>query len=215
MIATGAKYHHERYDGKGYPNGLSGDNIPLVARIIGVADAYDAMTSNRCYRDTLPQEIVRQEIVKGRGSQFDPVIADLMLEIIDEDREYSLRQKDFYKKTILVVDDESVNRKVVEHIMKENTMYEVVGCASGKEALEILEKRVVQLILLDIWMPEMDGFETLKHIQEKYNIPVVLMTGDRDKKTIQKAEEMGVDDYLTKPFLPLELNEIAHSILDN
>lgn len=55
----------------------------------------------------------------------------------------------------------------------------------------------------------------MKHIQEKYNIPVVLMTGDRDKKTIQKAEEMGVDDYLTKPFLPLELNEIAHSILDN
>lgn len=213
MIATGAKYHHERYDGKGYPNGLSGDNIPLVARIIGVADAYDAMTSNRCYRDTLPQEVVRQEIVKGRGSQFDPVIADFMLEIIDEDKEYSLRQKDFYKKTILVVDDESVNRMVVEHIMKDNPMYDVVGCASGKEALEILEKRVVQLILLDLWMPEMDGFETLEHIQEKYNIPVVLMTGDKDKETLQRAEEMGVDDYLTKPILPLQLNEIAHSIL--
>ena len=96
MITDGAKYHHERYDGKGYPNGLSGGDIPLVAQILGVADAYDAMTSNRCYRDALSQKIVRQEIVKGKGTQFNPAIADIMLEIIDEDTEYRLRQNDLY-----------------------------------------------------------------------------------------------------------------------
>ena len=54
-IAVAAKYHHERYDGKGYPNGFAGEKIPEVARILGVADAYDAMASNRSYRDTLSQ----------------------------------------------------------------------------------------------------------------------------------------------------------------
>ena len=92
-IALGAKYHHERYDGKGYPEGLKGGNIPLVARIIGVADSYDAMTSNRSYRRVMPQEVVRAEIEKGMGTQFDPVFAEIMLNIIDEDRNYELREK--------------------------------------------------------------------------------------------------------------------------
>lgn len=92
-IVIGAKYHHERYDGMGYPEGLSGENIPLVARIIGVADAYDAMTSNRSYREGLPQQVVRNEIIKGKGAQFDPVFAGIMLNIIDEDKNYDLREK--------------------------------------------------------------------------------------------------------------------------
>lgn len=93
-VCYGAKYHHERYDGKGYPNGLKGDAIPEIARIIAVADAYDAMTSDRSYREALPQEVVREEILKGRGTQFDPRIADIMLEMIADDKDYSLRQKE-------------------------------------------------------------------------------------------------------------------------
>jgi len=92
-LHTGARFHHERYDGTGYPDGLSGDNIPEEARIIAVADAYDAMTSRRSYRDALPQEKVREEIRKGRGSQFDPKFADIMLELMDEDKDYNLREK--------------------------------------------------------------------------------------------------------------------------
>ena len=92
-IATGARWHHERYDGRGYPDGLVGDNIPLVARIICVADSYDAMTSNRSYREVLPQSVVRSEIEKGKGTQFDPIFAEIMLQIIDEDTEYNLREK--------------------------------------------------------------------------------------------------------------------------
>ncbi len=85
----GARCHHERYDGKGYPDGLSGDEIPEVARIIAVADAYDAMTSNRSYRNSLPKEKVRTEIEEGMGRQFDPKFAKLMLEMIDEDKDYN------------------------------------------------------------------------------------------------------------------------------
>ena len=89
-LGIGARWHHERYDGKGYPDGLKGEEIPLQARIICVADAYDAMTSNRSYRSSMSQDKVKTEIIEGRGTQFDPGIADVMLEIIDEDKEFEL-----------------------------------------------------------------------------------------------------------------------------
>ena len=80
-IAYGAGYHHERYDGKGYPGQLKGENIPYVARIAAVADSFDAMTSKRVYRDSLPIDVVIEEIEKNKGTQFDPQIADAFLEI--------------------------------------------------------------------------------------------------------------------------------------
>ncbi len=92
-LITGAKYHHERYDGRGYPDGLSGENIPIEARIIAVADAYDAMSSKRAYRGVIPQAQVRAEVEKGKGTQFDPVFADIMLSMIDEDKEYEMCEK--------------------------------------------------------------------------------------------------------------------------
>ena len=212
-IALGAKFHHERYDGKGYPNGLTGDNIPEIARIIGVADSYDAMASNRSYRKILPQEIIRTEIEKGKGTQFDPNIASVMLKMIDEDKSFLLKEKSKMKKTVLVVDDEPMNIKMVEIIMRDEPMYNLIGANGGAEVLKILEERKADLILLDIVMPELDGFETLSLIREKYNIPVVFMTGDKKIETIKKATEYGVEDYITKPFLPLALKEIIHSIL--
>lgn len=91
-IEIGARHHHERYDGGGYPDHLRGEEIPFEARIIGVADAYDAMTSNRSYRKYLDQSVVRDQIEKGKGSQFDPEYADMMLKIIDEDVSYILHE---------------------------------------------------------------------------------------------------------------------------
>ncbi len=93
-IEIGAHYHHERFDGKGYPEGLAGNEIPEIARIIAVADAYDTMTSRRSYRDVLPQDVVREEIAKGRGLQFDPVFTDIMLKMIDEDTRYEMREEE-------------------------------------------------------------------------------------------------------------------------
>ena len=92
-LKNGVRWHHERIDGKGYPDGLSGDAIPEYAKIISVADAYDAMTSNRSYRDSLSQALVREEIEKQKGSQFDSLVADKMLEIIDADVDYQLREQ--------------------------------------------------------------------------------------------------------------------------
>jgi len=80
----GASYHHEKYDGTGYGKQLVGEEIPLVARIIGVADAYDAMSSNRCYRNALSSEKVIDELNNGTGTQFDPKIVPFMLEMIED-----------------------------------------------------------------------------------------------------------------------------------
>ena len=83
-LSVGAHYHHERYDGKGYPDGMKGEEIPETARIIAVADAYDAMTSSRSYRKELSYEKTKEELRKGMGTQFDPKYAQIMLDIIEE-----------------------------------------------------------------------------------------------------------------------------------
>jgi energy-coupling factor transport system substrate-specific component len=82
-VWEGALYHHERYDGKGYTLGLKGEDIPLNARIIGIADAFDAMTANRVYRKKLDFSVVLDELKKGKGTQFDPQLVDIILKLID------------------------------------------------------------------------------------------------------------------------------------
>ena len=77
------KHHHERYDGHGYPGKLVGEDIPYLARITAVADSFDAMTSKRTYRDSMPLDVVKQEIEKNKGTQFDPKIADTFLDILN------------------------------------------------------------------------------------------------------------------------------------
>nr|WP_106779345.1 HD-GYP domain-containing protein [Lysinibacillus timonensis] len=78
-------YHHERYDGKGYPSGLKGDQIPLFARIVAIADTFDAMTTKRIYRDELELKYVLNEIRKNKGTQFDPEIVDVFLSLFEKD----------------------------------------------------------------------------------------------------------------------------------
>jgi HD-GYP domain-containing protein (c-di-GMP phosphodiesterase class II) len=72
--AEAIKYHHERYDGRGYPDGLKGEDIPLAARIVTVADSFDAMTSARPYRSALPHDVALAEVVRGKGVHFDPQV---------------------------------------------------------------------------------------------------------------------------------------------
>ena len=83
-VEEGTRYHHERYDGKGYPDGLKGEEIPLFARIISVADTFDAMTSNRVYRNHMDTDYVMNEMKRGRGTQFDPDALDAFLRLVDK-----------------------------------------------------------------------------------------------------------------------------------
>ena len=83
-VLEGTRYHHERYDGRGYPDGLKGDEIPLFSRIIGVADAFDAMTSNRVYRNHMDTDYVMNEMARGRGTQFDPDALDAFMRLVQK-----------------------------------------------------------------------------------------------------------------------------------
>lgn len=212
-VGYGAKYHHERYDGNGYPNGLSGGDIPEIARIIAVADAYDAMASDRSYRKALPQNVVRNEILNGKGSQFDPEIADIMLQIIDEDKEYTLRQTKEKIRTILAVDDDRMILLTLEHILKDMEEIRVISVQTKQEALDIIDSTDISLVILDLKMPDTDGFSLYQEIQAKKDIPAILMTGDRSLETIKRIRELGIDDYLTKPINGALTRETVHSIL--
>lgn len=213
MIAQGSRWHHERYDGNGYPNGLAGEDIPEVARIIGVADAYDAMTSNRSYRKIMSQDEVRKEIEGGKGTQFDPKIADIMLEMIDEDVLYQMKQKSETIKNILIADNEPEVSNMIENILHNENGYIVHKTSSGKKVLHILNETSIDLILLDVGLPDMNGFEVCKEIRKTWDIPIVFIIADKNFDTIERAADMGIKDYLSKPVTELTLLEVIRSIL--
>jgi HD-GYP domain-containing protein (c-di-GMP phosphodiesterase class II) len=83
-VATWIRHHHERWDGKGYPDGLAGERIPLPSRIIGASDALDAMTTARAYRDALSLEQATDELAKQAGKQFDPQVANCLIELLGD-----------------------------------------------------------------------------------------------------------------------------------
>ena len=214
-IAIAAKYHHERYDGKGYPNGLLGENIPELARILAIADSYDAMTSNRSYRKGLPQSVVRSEIEKGKGTQFDPDVADIMLQIIDEDKEYTLRQIERTDYKILMVgEDSECNQRVKDTLYKES-IYEVImqNTVNVEDVLEKLEEHSFELIIIDIQMDKGNGWQILQAIKEKYEIPIIVMSDDNNLRNTKEFKEVGCNDYITKSFSSLMLNEIIYNMM--
>ena len=92
-LAAGAHHHHERFDGKGYPDGLVGENIPWVARIIAVADTFDAMSSTRPYRSKLPEDFIVNEINKNAGTQFDPKVVEKFMELYADGAFYEVFRK--------------------------------------------------------------------------------------------------------------------------
>ena len=214
-IAIAAKYHHERYDGKGYPNGLLGENIPELARILAVADSYDAMTSNRSYRKGLPQSVVRNEIEKGKGTQFDSDIADIMLQIIDEDKEYTLRQIERTEYKILMVGEDSQCNQRVKDILQNDSIYEVImqNTVNVEDVLEKLEEHSFELIIIDIQMDKGNGWQILQAIKEKYEIPIIVMSDDNNLRNTKEFKEVGCNDYITKSFSSLMLNEIIYNMM--
>ena len=212
-ILHAAKFHHERFDGKGYPMGLSGENIPEVARIVGVADAYDAMASDRSYRKALPQQIVRHEIENGKGTQFDPKFADVMLEMIDEDKGYSMRQAESKIKTILVADEQVFTIRMVTDILSESTDYSIIGTQTEGEMLKLLGDMNVDLLVVDAQMFD-DIKPAIAKIRQIRDLPIVLIISDKHALSLSELSDIGVTDFVTKPISSYVFQEVIHGILD-
>ena len=85
-------YHHERWDGRDYPEHLAGNQIPLLARIVGIMDAYRAMCSDRPYRQAMDRDEALAELIKGAGTQFDPELVKMFVELVRSGEDFQLRQ---------------------------------------------------------------------------------------------------------------------------
>jgi DNA-binding response OmpR family regulator len=108
------------------------------------------------------------------------------------------------KATILVVDDEEYTRELLQRILEEAN-HDVVTASSGSEAIDKVSSGDVRLVLLDIKMPGMDGFQTLERIREKSDIPVIMVTGIGEMSSLNNSFDLGADDYVKKPFRSNEL----------
>ncbi len=148
QLAYGARWHHERIDGRGYPDGRKGQEIPEEARIIAVADAYDAMTSNRSYRKLMPQSDVRAQIEQGKGAQFDSRIADVMISMIDEDKGYTMREgaaesADLHERSsdeaIEHIDEQPILSEKIVNIKELDTDLGVFLCGDVEDYLDALD----------------------------------------------------------------------------
>ena len=144
-VDSGAKYHHERYDGTGYPCGISGKDIPEVARIIGIADAYDAMNSKRVYRDSMSPEVIRRELVNGKGKQFDPEFLDVFLTLLDEGKLHTVEACEIKEKTITGEGSQLI-RQIMQSIEEEAKKTEGRDYLTGLLSRKPGENRVRELM---------------------------------------------------------------------
>ena len=203
------EHHHTHYDGRGLNQKLKGTDIPILARIVAVADAYDAMTSTRPYRAALSREETLAEIKQEIGGQFDPLVVNAFLEISAADIMPE-------KRKILIADDEESIRLLVRSILGND--YTVIEAADGQEAVEATQNQQPALILMDILMPKKDGFQACYEIKTNLAtkvIPVVMLTAitqDLDRKL---SADLGANEYITKPFNPQDLLEMVNHILAN
>jgi len=188
-LSIGARYHHERYGGNGYPEGLKGDEIPEIARIIAVADAYDAMTSNRSYRSAIPQHIVREEIVKGIGTQFDPEFAKAMLHMIDIDTAYKMQESGPNSNAELVTSlrCETLYHDCTEGIAVNKNPVKIRLCSQPDDGVSHTES-LPSLILFDSLDGEVHPGEESNRNVMYYEYGRIRLDGDVFGENIRKTE---------------------------
>lgn len=189
-LSIGAHHHHERYDGKGYPDGLKGEDIPEIARIISVADAYDAMTSKRSYRDPMPQHVVREEIVKGSGTQFDPEYATAMLHLIDLDTEYDMIEKE--ESTTVSESSELVcseMRSVVSSgVLITDSFSEIIFTGRVIDMDKLTEDSLPTLILFDSLDGQAHDTDYLRKITNYFEYGTIRIDGKCDCPGVRKIK---------------------------
>ncbi|MBQ4523908.1 MAG: diguanylate cyclase [Lachnospiraceae bacterium] len=158
-VALGAKYHHERYDGKGYPEGIAGNEIPEVAKIICICDAFDAMNSRRIYRDKLSEEAICKQFEEGKGTQFDADYTDVFLELIHSG-ELSIQEDDRNQNNEKTLSGEStlLLNQIVKNMEEESQKSEKYDLLTGllnrkngeKEIIEALQESAGCLAFIDL-----------------------------------------------------------------
>ena len=199
-----AETHHERYDGKGYPNGLSGEDIPIEARIIAVADAFDSMTSDRSFRKRLEKEEILHQFEEGRGTQFDPKMADIAISLVQEDK-LEHEPIDIGKESDMALQSSKLLQKVLAEYTRE------IRSEASKDPLTGLWNRSYAVDFVDdyfkdkrhagcMFMIDMDNFtrinDTYGHI---VGDSVIVRLGDTLRGVIREDDiicRIGGDEFI-------------------
>lgn len=224
------RYHHEKFDGKGYPEGLSGDDIPISAQIVSVADCYDALTTKRVYKDALSSEVAFEMITGGQCGAFSSKLMSSFLKCRDQFTdsrllanlpEYAImpvtvNEKLSHRK-ILFVEDNEMSRMIGREML-EGEGATVVEAINGQQALEVfttLQPGAFDAIVMDVNMPIMDGPEATKQIRamgkerpDAAKIPIIALTASEEVSDLQRCLSAGMNSYLSKPVKISELTEI-------
>ena len=227
------RYHHEKVDGKGYPEGLKGDEIPIAAQIVAVADCFDALTTKRVYKDAYPAETAYRMITGGECGAF----SDKILYSLEQTREAFFRHADAsvtedekHRQTgtspdmltglrILFVDDNEMSCEMGSELLEAEGAI-VMQAGSGRDALHIWrsEQGRFDVILMDIVMPEMNGLEATEAIRatdlpRAGKVPIIALTSLTGAENAQQCYDAGMNAFMTKPFSPAGLSRILPGLL--
>lgn len=220
------RYHHEKYDGKGYPEGLCGEDIPIAAQLVSIVDCYDALINKRCYKDAYSLGEAFDMIINGECGVFSEKILSCFKKCREKFEAHALDKDSFFITnaavtadndsmsgiSLLLVDDDEMTREINAEIL-ESSGATVAKAESGEQAIEIFKnspKGAFDAILMDILMPGMDGFEATEKIRAIDNmgadiIPIIAVSTSHDEDYISKATEVGMNAYLFKPLIVSQL----------
>lgn len=182
-VMDGAKYHHEWYDGNGYTEGKKGEEIPMNARIISVAEAYDAMNTDRRYRKRLSQEEIIKELKEGRGSQFDPRVVDVMLRLIEE----GIEEDDTIPNIVSTESDFAEESSALLHKVLTDYAEEIKSVANTDD-------------LTGLWNRNYTEKNVNAYLSERRNAGALLMMDLDNFKTVNDNYGHIVGDELLKEF---------------
>ena len=211
------RWHHERKDGRGYPDGLAGDAIPIEAQIVSIVNRYDEIHHDDGVPEAAALEHLRAEA--GEGA-FDTELTALFAAAIDEETPAPVASRHIRPKLapaarVLCVDDNPVNRDLVSASVAD-AGFHVSFAENGAEAVEMIERDGIDVVLLDLLMPVQDGAETLRLLRADPShefLPVIVLTAHRGGSMRQEAIVAGADDFIAYPLNRLELITRIRSLL--
>ena len=229
------RWHHEKWDGRGYPDGLKGDQIPISAQIVSVADVFDALVSKRIYKGAYSASIAYRMIMSGECGEFSEKMKTCLSMCKDEFERFALNpysmisaesisaqtlKESLKGLTILVAEDNEINREITRELLV-NEGANVIETEDGKECLEVFldsEPGSISAVLMDLEMPKMNGIEATRRIRavtraDSATIPIIAMTAETSGQVLEEAVNAGMNDYLTKPVPISQLSKVLLDIM--
>ena len=211
------RWHHERWDGTGYPDGLKGDAIPLEAQIVALANRFDEIHHETPITESAA---VQQLSAEAEAGAFNPELVKYFAGALDEESpkpatSRHMRARARRRARVLCVDDNPLNRDRVAATLAGEDV-EVLAAENGEEALALLAREPVDVVLLDVVMPVQDGASTLAAMRADARwecLPVIVLTSQRNSTLRQEAIVAGADDFINYPLNRLELVTRIRSLL--